>query len=45
MPQGLKKRDILNALLSAYMLAGEEVFEGEDGKYLAFLKENVHLGH
>lgn len=28
-------------LLRAYMLEGKEIFDGEDNKYLKFLKENV----
>lgn len=30
-------------LLRAYMLEGEEIFENDDNKYLAFLKKNIRL--
>ena len=39
---GNTKRAI-DELLRAYMGGGEEIFEDEDEKYLAFLKENVVL--
>ncbi|MBS9775038.1 MAG: hypothetical protein KGV59_07795 [Tenacibaculum sp.] len=32
-----------NTLISAYMLAGKEIFEDEDDKYFSFLKQNVKL--
>lgn len=40
-------QDFANAkefLLRAYMFEGEEIFEDENPKYFAFLKENVDLG-
>jgi tetratricopeptide (TPR) repeat protein len=38
-----RKEAILDALMSAYMLAGDEIFLDEDPKYLKFLKKYVKL--
>lgn len=38
-----KKELAVEALLSAYMLEGKEIFNGDDKKYFEFLKANVHL--
>ena len=38
-----RKEAILDALMSAYMLEGSEIFSDEDPKYLKFLKKHVKL--
>src|SRR5262245_22398780 len=38
-----RKEAILDALMSAYMLAGSEIFSDENPKYLKFLKKRVKL--
>jgi tetratricopeptide (TPR) repeat protein len=40
---GGRKEAILDALMSAYMLEGSEIFSDEDPKYLKFLKKHVKL--
>ena len=39
----LDEKKTLDALLSAYMMEGEKIFDDEDEKYFNFLKENVDL--
>ena len=38
-----RKEAILDALMSAYLLDGFEIFSDEDSKYLEFLKKHVRL--
>jgi hypothetical protein len=38
-----REEAILDALMSAYMLAGDEIFSDEDPKYLKLLKKRVKL--